>query len=81
LQESGFPATAEDLRTQAGRPDLATAAGPGCVVFVRERRGPDYILPVDRVWAEVLATMCRTRRIVVRGTYLTTPGGGTRRLY
>jgi hypothetical protein len=69
------------LRTQAGRPDLATAAGPGCVVFVRERRGPDYILPVDRVWAEVLATMCRTRRIVVRGTYLTTPGGGTRRLY
>jgi hypothetical protein len=61
-------------------PDLATAAGPGSVVFVRERLGPDYILPADRVWAEVLATMCRARRIVVRGTYLTTPGGGTRRL-
>ena len=27
------------------------------------------ILPADRVWAEVLATMCRARRIVVRGTY------------
>jgi hypothetical protein len=36
--------------------------------------------PADRVWAEVLATMCRARRIVVRGTYLTTPAGGTRRL-
>jgi hypothetical protein len=54
-------------------PDMATAGGPGSVVFVRERLGPDEVLPADRVWAEVLTTMCRARRIVQRGVYLVTP--------
>lgn len=56
-------------------PDLATDAGPGSVVFVRERLGRDGVLPDDRVWAEVLATMCRAHGIVHRGVYLSTPGG------
>jgi hypothetical protein len=60
-------------------PDLATDAGPGSVVFVRERLGPNDVLRVDRVWAEVLATMCRSRRIALRGVYLATPGA-TRKL-
>lgn len=59
-------------------PELATATGPGSVVFVRERLGPDDVLPADRVWAEVLGTMCRARRILARGTYLATPGGTQR---
>ena len=54
-------------------PDLATDRGPGSVVFVRERLGPDGVLPTDRVWAEVLQTMCRARRVVLRGVYLATP--------
>ena len=56
-------------------PDLATAAGPGSVIFVRERLGPDAVLPDDRVWAEVLTTMCRARGIELRGIHLSTPGG------
>ncbi len=55
-------------------PDLATAAGVGSVVFVRERLGPDYVLPADRAWAEALATMCREREIRSRGVHLSTRG-------
>ena len=53
-------------------PDLATAAGVGSVVFVRERLGPDYVLPADRAWAEALVTMCRERGIRHRGVHLST---------
>jgi hypothetical protein len=53
-------------------PDLATAAGVGSVVFVRERLGPDFVLPADRAWAEALATMCREREIRSRGVHLST---------
>lgn len=56
-------------------PDLATSAGPGSVVFVRERLGPDAVLPDDRVWSDVLTTMCRARGIGLRGVHLATPGG------
>ena len=56
-------------------PELATAAGPGAVVFVRERLGRDEVLPDDRVWAAVLTTMCRARAIALRGVHLSTPGG------
>ena len=55
-------------------PDLATAAGAGSVVFVRERLGPDFVLPADRAWAEALATMCREREIRSRGVHLSTRG-------
>ena len=55
-------------------PDLATAAGVGSVVFVRERLGPDFVLPADRAWAEALATMCREREIRSRGVHLSTRG-------
>jgi hypothetical protein len=53
-------------------PDLATAAGVGSVVFVRERLGPDHVLPADRAWAEALVTMCRRREIRLRGVHLST---------
>jgi hypothetical protein len=53
-------------------PDLATAAGVGSVVFVRERLGPDDILPADRAWAEALVMMCRKRGIRLRGVHLST---------
>jgi hypothetical protein len=53
-------------------PGLATAAGAGSVVFVRERLGPDSVLAVDRAWAEALGTMCRERGIRVRGVHLST---------
>jgi len=55
-------------------PDLATAAGAGSVVFVRERLGPDFVVPADRAWAEELATMCREREIRSRGVHLSTRG-------
>jgi hypothetical protein len=56
-------------------PDLATAAGPGAVVFVRERLGRDEVVPDDRVWAAALTAMCRARRLALRGVHLATPGG------
>ena len=54
-------------------PDLATVGGPGSVVFVRERLGPDDVVPDDRAWAEALRTMCRSREIRLRGVHLSTP--------
>ena len=60
-------------------PDLATDMGPGSVVLVRERLGPDDVLPPDRAWADALAAMCRVRGVVLRGVYLVTPAD-TRRL-
>lgn len=56
-------------------PDLATATGVGSVVFVRERLGPDDMLPADRAWAEALVTMCRKREIRLRGVHLSTRRG------
>ena len=53
-------------------PDLATAAGVGSVVFVRERFGPDDVLPIDLAWAEALTAMGRDRGIRVRGVHLST---------
>ena len=53
-------------------PDLATCTGAGSVVFVRERLGPDDMLPADRAWAEALVTMCRKREIRMRGVHLST---------
>ena len=53
-------------------PDLATAAGVGSVVFVRERLGPDDVLPADRAWAKALVMMCRKRGIRLRGVHLST---------
>jgi hypothetical protein len=53
-------------------PDLATSTGVGSVVFVRERLGPDDVLPADRAWAEALVTMCRKRGIRLRGVHLST---------
>ena len=53
-------------------PELATRTGAGSVVFVRERLGPDDMLPADRAWAEALETMCRTREIRTRGVHLST---------
>lgn len=55
--------------------DLATAAGPGSVVLVRERLGPDAVTADDRAWAGALTAMCRTRGIALRGVHLATPGG------
>lgn len=60
-------------------PDLATNMGPGSVVIVRERLGPDDVLAADRTWADALASMCRARDIALRGIYLVTPTD-TRRL-
>ena len=54
-------------------PDLATPAGAGSVVFVRERPGADYVLPGDRAWADALVAMCRKRGIRMRGVHLSTP--------
>ena len=54
-------------------PDLATDTGPGSVVLVRERLGPDDVLAVDRTWARALTAMCRARDVVLRGIYLVTP--------
>jgi hypothetical protein len=54
-------------------PDLATPAGVGSVVFVRERRGSDYVLPADRAWTDSLVAMCRKRGIRMRGVHLSTP--------
>jgi hypothetical protein len=59
-------------------PDLATAAGAGSVVFVRERLGPDRVLPADRAWAEALEMMCRKRVIRLRGVHLSTRRGTQR---
>lgn len=56
-------------------PEMATDAGPASVVFVRERVGHDTPLRDDRVWAEVLRTLCRARGIAHRGVYLSSPGG------
>ena len=56
-------------------PDLATAMGPGSVVFVWERLGPDEVLTADRAWADALVAVCRARGVVLRGTYLVTPAG------
>ena len=53
-------------------PDLATCTGAGSVVFVRERLGPDDMLPADRAWAEALVMMCRNREIRLRGVHLST---------
>lgn len=53
-------------------PDLATAAGAGSVVFVRERLGPDDVLPADCAWADALVRMCRKRGIRLRGVHLST---------
>ena len=53
-------------------PRLATDTGVGSVVFVRERFGPDSVLPADRAWAEALTTMCRNRGIRHRGVHLST---------
>jgi hypothetical protein len=55
-------------------PDLATQAGPGSVVFVRERLGPDDPVAADLAWAAALGAMCRSRGIPVRGIHLSTPG-------
>jgi hypothetical protein len=55
-------------------PDLATDAGPGSVVFVRERLGPDDLVPADLVWAGALGAMCMSRSIPLRGIHLSTPG-------
>jgi hypothetical protein len=54
-------------------PDLATAAGAGSVVFVRERLGPDDVLAADRAWGEALVAMCRKRGIRQRGVHLSSP--------
>ena len=59
-------------------PDIATAAGPGSVVFVRERLGPDVVTPDDRAWAEALTAICRSRDIALDGVHLATPGGARR---
>ena len=53
-------------------PGLATATGVGSVVFVRERLGPDGVLPADRAWAEALTAMCRKREVRHRGVHLST---------
>ena len=55
-------------------PDLATDMGPGSVVLVRERLGPDEVRAADRMWADALTSMCRVRDVVLRGIYLVTPG-------
>jgi hypothetical protein len=54
-------------------PDLTTLAGPGSVVFVRERLGSDDVLAIDLSWAEALTAMCRTRTIRLRSVHLSTP--------
>jgi len=41
-------------------------------VFVRERFGPDDVLPIDLAWAEALTAMGRDRGIRVRGVHLST---------
>jgi hypothetical protein len=56
-------------------PQLATPAGRGSVVFVRERLGSDAVLPADRSWGDALGAMCRGRRIPLRGIHLSTPSG------
>lgn len=53
-------------------PDLATDAGPGSVILVWERLGPDRVLPADRAWAEALAAMCRQSEVPLRGVHLST---------
>lgn len=54
-------------------PDLATDMGPGSVVLVRERLGPDKVRPADCAWVEALTAMCRARDVILRGVYLVTP--------
>jgi hypothetical protein len=56
-------------------PELGTEMGPGSVVLIRERLGPDDVLPDDLVWADALVTMCRTHDVILRGIYLVTPTG------
>jgi hypothetical protein len=57
------------------RAELATARGPGSVIFARERSGTDDVLPLDRAWAAALAEACRSAEVTLRGVYLSTPGG------
>jgi hypothetical protein len=79
---SGMPRN-PDVRGLAGlsrvlsglRAELATAEGPGGVVFTRERRGSDAISPLDHAWAQALTETCRTADMALRGVYLSTPGG------
>ena len=79
---SGMPRN-PDARGLAGlahvlgglRTELATARGPGAVIFTRERRGSDAVLPLDQAWAEALADTCRRAEVALRGIYLSTPGG------
>jgi len=54
-------------------PNLTTEGGAGSVVFVRERLGPDDVVPDDRAWAEALTATCRHRGIRVRGVHLSSP--------
>ena len=74
-----MPGLPDDLVPALGKvlagvlPDLTTAAGPGSVVFVRERLGPDDVIAADRAWAHALTTMCREFAIPVRGIHLSTP--------
>jgi hypothetical protein len=57
------------------RAELATDRGPGAVILTRERRGSDEVSPLDRAWATALADTCRTAGVVLRGVFLSTPGG------
>ncbi|HEY0816210.1 MAG TPA: hypothetical protein VGE11_23290 [Pseudonocardia sp.] len=84
---SGMPRN-PDARGLAGlsrvlsglRAELATARGPGAVIFTRERRGSEEVSPLDRAWAAALAEVCRTADVGLRGVYLSTPGGVARLL-
>ena len=54
---------------------IATDAGSGSVIFVRERTGPTAITEGDREWADALATMCARIGTPLRAMLASTPGG------
>ena len=74
-----MPGLPDDVVPALGRvvlgflPQLATAAGPGSVMFVRERLGPDEVIAADVAWADALTAMCREFAIPMRGIHLSTP--------
>lgn len=74
------PGTAAKLAQVLGgvREELTTDRGPGSVILTWERLGPDRPVPADQAWADVLDEACRLGDVVLRGMFLSTPGGTQR---
>lgn len=57
------------------RPEIATGAGPGTVIFTLERPGGEEILPLDHEWRDALRVTCSHARVAFGGMYLASDTG------